>query len=417
MQKAALWQMMAMLLQAFAVFLTGFGLLHSAETQHYALFALSQVVQGTANGVINALCAAPLLMLLNKTVNTADNGIHRFQAEPSLKCYGLVACGIALGAALIQLLLALLLAWPLLSVVAISCCTFLLSVRWYLRAVAQNTQQSLVVFSDLLLAISQLLGLLVLFLYSRITLFDVSVLLVCSALFSLWPFWRVATQQLQGSFVWQTFRNGYRDQGKPALSGMISVEMATNFHSYAIVLLAGAAAYAPIAAAAMFLRPMTIVQNSLQQYFRPLLVRHLTSSALISNDVRVMVTHLLYAAVSAWFLNVFVIVLVAIFSISWLWPESTTQVEFFWAIALSSVWYLLRSLRIHTSSFLQAANCFDELAKVTWISSLLLMPLVLLALIFGTALMTLGVAIASELYIVVRLHQLSKNLRGHLGTR
>ena len=65
MQKAALWQMVSMLLQAFAIFLTGFALLHSAETAHYALFALSQVVQGTANGVVNALCASPLLLLMN----------------------------------------------------------------------------------------------------------------------------------------------------------------------------------------------------------------------------------------------------------------------------------------------------------------------------------------------------------------
>ena len=49
----------------------------------------------------------------------------------------------------------------------------------------------------------------------------------------------------------------------------MTVEVTTNIHQYLIVLLQGAAALAPVAAAGLFLRPMTLVQTSLAQIERP----------------------------------------------------------------------------------------------------------------------------------------------------
>ena len=49
--------------------------------------------------------------------------------------------------------------------------------------------------------------------------------------------------------------------------------MSANFHQYFIIAFKGAAALAPLAAAGLFLRPMTLVQTSLAQIDRPKLAR------------------------------------------------------------------------------------------------------------------------------------------------
>jgi hypothetical protein len=412
MQKAALWQMVSMLLQAFAIFLTGFALLHSAETAHYALFALSQVVQGTANGVVNALCASPLLLLMNSAATSARAG-----SEPcydpdygAFKSYGIVALAIAVTASVVQFVLAFILDWPLASALTIALGCGILTFRWYLRAVAQNFKQGLLVVSDLILALVQLLGLVGLFAADSLNLFNITMLLLLSAIFSCLPYVAIFIANFTGQANWPGFQTGYQQQGRPALSGMISVELATNFHSYAIVLLAGATAFAPIAAAAMFLRPMTIVQNSLVQYFRPHLVRQLTTELTNKVQIRLIVSHILQASVGAWLLNVAAIGVVAFYAINWLWPDPSTSANFLLAFGLTCGWYLLRSLRIHTSAVLQAADCFTELARVTWISSAMLVPLVLTALMLGSPVLSIVGAIISELWIVVRLQQLTHQL-------
>ncbi len=412
MQKAALWQMVSMLLQAFAIFLTGFALLHSAETAHYALFALSQVVQGTANGVVNALCASPLLLLMNSGATSARPGSETGYAPDygAFKSYGIVALAIAIIASVVQLVLAFILDWPLASALTIALGCGILTFRWYLRAVAQNFKQGLLVVSDLILALVQLLGLVGLFVAESLNLFNITMLLLLSAIFSCLPYVAIFIANFTGQADWRGFQTGYQQQGRPALSGMISVELATNFHSYAIVLLAGATAFAPIAAAAMFLRPMTIVQNSLVQYFRPHLVRQLTTEIANKVQIRRIVSHILQASLAAWLLNVAAIGSVAIYAVSWLWPDPSTSANFVLAFALTCGWYLLRSLRIHTSAVLQAADCFAELARVTWISSAMLVPLVLIALMLGSPVMSLVGAILSELWIVLRLMQLTNRL-------
>lgn len=412
MQKAALWQMVSMLLQAFAIFLTGFALLHSAETAHYALFALSQVVQGTANGVVNALCASPLLLLMNSGATTARAGFETGYApdDGAFKSYGIVALAIAVIASVVQLVLAFILDWPLASALTIALGCGILTFRWYLRAVAQNFKQGLLVVSDLILALVQLLGLVGLFVADSLNLFNITMLLLLSAIFSCLPYVAIFIANFTGQADWRGFQIGYKQQGRPALSGMISVELATNFHSYAIVLLAGATAFAPIAAAAMFLRPMTIVQNSLVQYFRPHLVRQLTTEIANKVQIKRIVSHILQASLAAWLLNVAAIGVVAYFAVSWLWPTPSTAANFVLAFALTCGWYLLRSLRIHTSAVLQAADCFAELARVTWISSAMLVPLVLIALMLGSPVMSLVGAILSELWIVLRLVQLTNRL-------
>ncbi len=412
MQKAALWQMVSMLLQAFAIFLTGFALLHSAETAHYALFALSQVVQGTANGVVNALCASPLLLLMNSAATSARAGSELCYAPDygSFKSYGIVALAIAVIASVVQLVLAFILDWPLASALTIALGCGILTFRWYLRAVAQNFKQGLLVVSDLILALVQLLGLVGLFVAESLNLFNITMLLLLSAIFSCLPYVAIFIANFTGQANWRGFQTGYQQQGRSALSGMISVELATNFHSYAIVLLAGATAFAPIAAAAMFLRPMTIVQNSLVQYFRPHLVRQLTTEIANKVQIKRIVSHILQASLAAWLLNVAAIGVVAYFAVSWLWPAPSTAANFVLAFALTCGWYLLRSLRIHTSAVLQAADCFAELARVTWISSAMLVPLVLIALMLGSPVMSLVGAILSELWIVLRLMQLTNRL-------
>ena len=66
----------------------------------------------------------------------------------------------------------------------------------------------------------------------------------------------------------------WRRQVRWALVGVGSSEATSNAHSYAVSLVAGPAAFAPIAAAALLVKPLMLVLASLAQLERPVMARH-----------------------------------------------------------------------------------------------------------------------------------------------
>jgi O-antigen/teichoic acid export membrane protein len=73
------------------------------------------------------------------------------------------------------------------------------------------------------------------------------------------------------------YRAIWRDQSRWTLTGVISTELTANAHSWLVGLIAGPAALAPIAAAALLFRPVMLVATSLTQLERPILTRALVA--------------------------------------------------------------------------------------------------------------------------------------------
>lgn len=81
---------------------------------------------------------------------------------------------------------------------------------------------------------------------------------------------------------WATLR-GYgaiwQSQARWSLLGVTATEMTANAHIYLLTLLAGPATVAPVAASALLLRPINVIQNALIEYERPQIGRFLRAGA------------------------------------------------------------------------------------------------------------------------------------------
>lgn len=64
------------------------------------------------------------------------------------------------------------------------------------------------------------------------------------------------------------YRAVWRRDSRWSVLGVVSTEMTVNSHAYALTMLAGPAAFAPIAAAGLFIRPVSVLVNALNEFER-----------------------------------------------------------------------------------------------------------------------------------------------------
>lgn len=79
--------------------------------------------------------------------------------------------------------------------------------------------------------------------------------------------------------AWHLYRDIWRHQSRWALLGVAATEAAANAHIYLVTLVAGGDRMAPIAAAALLMRPINVVQNALTEYERPQMARLIAAGA------------------------------------------------------------------------------------------------------------------------------------------
>ncbi|MBU2181045.1 MAG: hypothetical protein KJ930_16610 [Gammaproteobacteria bacterium] len=390
---------------ALSTFLVAYLLLHDAPAGDYGSFAFVLVLQGLGMALINALVASPLLILMNSRPHPDSADAATLPAIKGFFILGLAISGlIALlqGGYLWQATSDL---W--LSMIMASAGGLQL-IRWYCRCEWQNRQVSVLLRSDLLFSSVLVVSVLLMWWWHELTLQSVAMLLLVSVVVALQPFVGGLLNVIGVTTDWQATKKGFDRQGKPALFGVLTVEATANFHSYLIVLLSGSIAFAPIAAAMLFFRPLAVVLGSLQQSERPLLVKALTQSNF--RQIANLTQQLWRAAISAFLLNILTIVLVYWLAPGWLWPDSDSRHLFVNAVMLWSFIALLRALRSPASALLQAADQFNALAKATYASAILTVPLVLVSWWFCGPIASLLGVLAAELLLGLLLLRLLRQM-------
>lgn len=367
------WALLANTAYALSSFVLGYLLLLQGDNQLYGAFAFYLLIQAFAYSLINALFGAPLL-IASRDGRTAAAGLN-----PMLRLASLLAlfCG---------LLQALLLRQQGIQhdvtyLLAIS--SVLLQLRWFCRCVQQNDDPDRVMLSDGFFSLITLLGAAWLMLHETVSLWSLSWLLLIATVTSLFPAGRLLWTLMRAQPDWRLWSKGFEQQGKPALTGVVTAEATANTHQYLIVLLLGPAALAPVAAAGLFLRPMTLVQSSLAQIDRPRLAR----AAAVADwfELQQVWRSSVRLSLLAFVLNLFVLVWLLWLVPAILWPDLTTLPDFIVCGSFVVVVALLRSLRGPASTMLQAFDQFQLLADITWRASLCTLPLVLLGiLVAGT---------------------------------
>ncbi|MFN6971392.1 MAG: hypothetical protein ACK4NN_11040 [Rheinheimera sp.] len=402
MKAAKYWQLASHTGLALSAFVIAYLLLRYAPAAHYGSFTFMLVLQAFGMALCNALIASPLLILMN----TQQSSEQQAAVPKGFLLFGLA---IATGIALLQgLYLWFALADIGLSVL-LAVAGWLQLLRWYVRCEWQNRNVRVLIFSDGWFSLLLVIGCAVLWYLDALTLFYVGGLLILASIVALWPFLAGFYHSLQQPADWSLVSRGFQKQGKPALLGVFTVELTANFHSYLVVLGSGSAAFAPLAAAMLFFRPLAVVLGSLIQSERPMLVQ--ARNAGKHSRVQQLTASIRNIAIVAFLGNVLVLLLVFMFWPILLWPEPASRTEFGLALILWSLVALFRALRASTTAWMQAADQFAPLARVTYLSAAWTIPAVVICWWLAGPIASLLGVLSGEVLLGILLWRVKRKLQ------
>ena len=198
----------------------------------------------------------------------------------------------------------------------------------------------------------------------------------------------------------------WKGQSRWTLLGVGTTEATSNIHSYLVTLLAGPAAFAPIGAAALFVRPVLLSVTSLMQLEIPILGRALASGDVGKADAtrRRFLQALLVIWVATAALAYGVITYVPSLIIK---PDySLGEVEI--AVLLLLVTSLFQVWQGPNSALLQAAKLFRPLSDVSVIACLFSIAGVLAALVWLPPVYSLAGIAVGQMVMAVLLARLSR---------
>jgi O-antigen/teichoic acid export membrane protein len=204
------------------------------------------------------------------------------------------------------------------------------------------------------------------------------------------------------------YRSVWQGQSRWTLLGVVTTESTGNIHSYLVTLLAGPAAYAPIGAAALFVRPVLLSASSLMQLEIPILGR-----ALASGDVgKAAATRrrFLRALLAIWVATSLLAYLVIAFAPSLIIKPAYSLGDVEVAVVLFLVVSLFQVWQAPNSALLQASRLFKDLSKASVISCAFSIVGALAALVSLPPVYSLvGVAIG-QLVMAALLARLSRSV-------
>lgn len=198
----------------------------------------------------------------------------------------------------------------------------------------------------------------------------------------------------------------WRNQSRWTLLGVVTTESTSNIHSYLVTLLAGPAAFAPIGAAALFVRPVLLAVSSLSQLEIPILGR-----ALAGGDIdKASATRgrFLHALLAIWGATAFLAYAVIAFAPSAIIKPDYPSGEVEIAVLLFLVTSLLQVWQGPNSALLQAAGLFRNLSKASVASCAFSIAGALIALTMLPPVYSLIGVAAGQLVMAVLLARMSR---------
>lgn len=254
-----------------AHFLLQLSVLHQLGAAAFGLVAFVMVLIQFGTGLCNALVAAPF------TVAAAQDEL----ATAGVSGFYFANMANALGIALLTCIAVLAFSDAGLAVA----CGFgfasgLSAIRWFGRTVAYTQGRTvLAALSDGIYSLLLLGSLAALFLFAS-SLFAVVVAFIFASLAATLPFGLDFFKdhlRLEFRSSVRAYGPVWRSQAKWALAGLVTTEATANSHSYIVTAVAGPAGFAPLAAAALFMRPVGVCLVSLTQLERPALARAMSA--------------------------------------------------------------------------------------------------------------------------------------------
>jgi hypothetical protein len=196
----------------------------------------------------------------------------------------------------------------------------------------------------------------------------------------------------------RSYRAVWRQHGRWALIGVVSTEATVNCHAYIVTAISGPAAYAPIAATQLLVRPITTALNALLEYERSQMAR--TIGAGDRSSVRGQMTHF-RLVVLALCLATFI----AAMALLWFAPSLVFPAHYAMPTLLIGTisWFAVIAVRVFRSpesALLQAAGEFRPLAMASVWSCFVSVGTVLALVLLSAPIWSIAGVLAGELVLL-----------------
>jgi O-antigen/teichoic acid export membrane protein len=362
----------------------------------FGLFAFFMVIVQLGYGVSNALVSTPYTVSIHQETTTQEERAAFFAISG---LYALAFGAICMGVG------ALFEAGNWAYLFALFGITAML--RWFGRAHSYaEFRQTTAALSDFLYSGCLLASIGGLVLTGRVEMGWIALAFLSSSVIALLAFGRgFLSAQFVGVLKSRITSYGkvWKEQARWTLVGVVSTEATSNAHSYLVTSFAGPAAFAPLAAAALFLRPVLLAITSLTQLERPVM-----SKAIAGNEIaRAEGTRRTFFAA---LLFVWLAVVLLAFALLWFKPEDIAKAnynlgDFQIAVTLIALVVLVQVWQAPNSVFLQAAKEFKTLATTSLYACVFSILLAAAALYFAGPIYSLAGIVAGQAIMAAQISQ------------
>lgn len=256
-----------------AQFLLSLQLLHALSPQAFGGFSFLLVASQFTASLWSALFCAPLPVLLNQGAATERAMLER--------CLMTSCLALAAVFAVVFFGMAMAMAVPLFASLMFGVYGAAFLIRWFARAYAYVTGRPLrTTASDTVYTLGLLIGVALMAITRSVTLQMAYAVLMASAVLGLLPF---GVDYLRKQFIVVRFKDlpRYRmiwsAHSSWSTIGVLTTEVTVNAHAYIVTALRGASAFAPLAASALLMRPISVIANALSELERPQIARQLAA--------------------------------------------------------------------------------------------------------------------------------------------
>jgi O-antigen/teichoic acid export membrane protein len=339
---------------AIVQFLLSLVLLRHVSPAEFGTFAFLLLLTQLLQGVWGALFCAPLV------VAYGQQGGHDVEAQAISKVGGIASLIVVLALTAIALVMGITTILAVLYGTYGALSLIRLLARGQLFATGKAVRAA---FSDLVYALAVAVGIAVMALGNSVTINAAFVTLIIAVVFGMFVFdWAT----LRAQFDWRDWRTVgqykpvWRKYAAWSLMGVITTEVTANSHAYLVGSLFGPKAFAPIAATALFVRPIGVGMNAIMEYERAQMAR--SFGAEDRDAVQTARWHMLAILSALWIVTALFAAAVLSFAPRLLFPATYTIN----ILALGATLWLgvaaVRVLRAGDSAMLQAAGAFQPLA-------------------------------------------------------
>ncbi|AEG48664.1 putative polysaccharide biosynthesis protein [Sphingobium chlorophenolicum L-1] len=205
------------------------------------------------------------------------------------------------------------------------------------------------------------------------------------------------------------YRSVWKEQSAWTLVGVLSTEATSNSHSYIVTLLAGPAAFAPIAVGMLFFRPVNVCITALTQLERPRMTRAVARG---DHDAAIKSERLFMAALVMLWVATCVLAAVALIFFPGLILKPTLDHQLVTiAVGLCALLSLVQCVQTPMSVMTQARRAFRPLAAQSMRSCVVGLIAVTL-LVWGAApVFSVGGVVLSQLVMMLGIWRLDRQWR------